>query len=308
MTTYEIPSVLEVKKLSDNATIPTRGSPYSAGYDLSSAEHTLIKAGGKGIVKTDLSIACPEGTYARIAPRSGLAVKKFIDVGAGVVDADYRGPVGVILFNFGDEDFVVEKGDRVAQLILEKISMADTVEVADLSDTERGAGGFGSTGVKKQKTMSPAMKLATAENISSVLEVKKLSDNATIPTRGSPYSAGYDLSSAEHTLIKAGGKGIVKTDLSIACPEGTYARIAPRSGLAVKKFIDVGAGVVDADYRGPVGVILFNFGDEDFVVEKGDRVAQLILEKISMADTVEVADLSDTERGAGGFGSTGVKI
>jgi dUTP pyrophosphatase len=128
--------------------MPTRGSPDSAGYDLSSSEATIIKAGGKGIVKTDLSIACPPGTYARIAPRSGLAVKKFIDVGAGVVDADYRGPVGVVLFNFGSEDFVVEKGDRVAQLILEKISMVEAVEVDELTDTQRGSGGFGSTGVK----------------------------------------------------------------------------------------------------------------------------------------------------------------
>jgi dUTP pyrophosphatase len=302
---------LQIQRLSENAIIPTRGSPFSAGYDLSAAEPTVIKAGGKGIVKTDLSIACPEGTYARIAPRSGLAVKKFIDVGAGVVDADYRGPVGVVLFNFGDEDFVVEKGDRVAQLILEQISMAEAIEVDVLSDTERGEGGFGSTGVKKQKTVARVSPMTTSqeENIPSnlsVMQVKKLSENAIIPTRGSPFSAGYDLSAAEPTVIKAGGKGIVKTDLSIACPEGTYARIAPRSGLAVKKFIDVGAGVVDADYRGPVGVVLFNFGDEDFVVEKGDRVAQLILEKVSMADAVTVEELSETQRGEGGFGSTGV--
>mmetsp|Transcript_19686 Transcript_19686/g.28732 ORF Transcript_19686/g.28732 Transcript_19686/m.28732 type:complete len:151 (+) Transcript_19686:1-453(+) len=144
-------------------------------------------------------------------------------------------------------------------------------------------------------------------NLSSVLQVKRLSEDAIIPTRGSNLSAGFDLSSAAHTVIKSGGKGIVKTDLSIACPEGTYGRIAPRSGLAVKKFIDVGAGVVDADYRGPVGVVLFNFGEEDFVVEKGDRVAQLILEKISMSCVVDVNELSDTARGAGGFGSTGVK-
>jgi len=140
--------MLQVKRLSENASIPVRGSPDSAGFDLASAEATVIKAGGKGIVKTDLSIACPPGTYARIAPRSGLAVKKFIDCGAGVVDADYRGPVGVVLFNFGSEDFVVEKGDRVAQLILEKISMVEAVEVDELTDTQRGSGGFGSTGVK----------------------------------------------------------------------------------------------------------------------------------------------------------------
>ena len=82
-----------------------------------------------------------------MAPRSGLAWKKFIDVGAGVVDYDYRGNVGVILFNHGEEDFVVRKGDRVAQLILERIVTPDVVECEDLEDTERGAGGFGSTGV-----------------------------------------------------------------------------------------------------------------------------------------------------------------
>lgn len=146
---------LQVKRLSENAVIPSRGSPFSAGFDLSSAEKTIIPAGGRGIVKTDLSIACPPGTYGRVAPRSGLAVKKFIDVGAGVIDADYRGPVGVVLFNFGTDDFVVEPGDRVAQLVLEKVCMYDAIEVDELSETVRGTGGFGSTGIKKQRTVSP---------------------------------------------------------------------------------------------------------------------------------------------------------
>uniref|UniRef100_A0A7S4T133 Deoxyuridine 5'-triphosphate nucleotidohydrolase n=2 Tax=Ditylum brightwellii TaxID=49249 RepID=A0A7S4T133_9STRA len=155
-TKYDPDQVLRVKKLSENATMPTKGSPQSAGFDLSAAESCTIQAGTRGIVKTDLSIACPPGTYGRIAPRSGLAVKKFIDVGAGVVDADYRGAVGVVLFNFGTEDFEINVGDRVAQLILEKISMVPAVEVEELTETERGAGGFGSTGVsKKQRTISP---------------------------------------------------------------------------------------------------------------------------------------------------------
>lgn len=99
------------------------------------------------MVPTDLSIAIPEGTYARIAPRSGLAWKNSIDVLAGVVDADYRGPVGVILFNHSDTDFEVKAGDRVAQLIIEVIMKPEVVEVEDLDSTVRGAGGFGSTGV-----------------------------------------------------------------------------------------------------------------------------------------------------------------
>jgi dUTP pyrophosphatase len=120
----------------------------------------VIQPNKRALVPTDLSIACPENTYARIAPRSGLALKHGIDTGAGVIDADYRGPVGVILFNFGDEEFVINPGDRIAQLILEQIVMADVVEVQELSQTVRGSGGFGSTGVssshsKKQRTVSP---------------------------------------------------------------------------------------------------------------------------------------------------------
>jgi dUTP pyrophosphatase len=84
------------------------------------------------------------------APRSGLAVKHHIDVGAGVIDADYRGNVGVVLFNHADTDFSVSAGDRVAQLILEKIITPDVVEVDDLDATVRGAGGYGSTGVSDE--------------------------------------------------------------------------------------------------------------------------------------------------------------
>lgn len=94
-----------------------------------SAYEATVPAGRQALIKTDLSIAIPPNTYARIAPRSGLAVKKMIDCGAGVVDYDYRGPVGVVLFNHGSEDFKVNKGDRVAQLILERICMADIEEV-----------------------------------------------------------------------------------------------------------------------------------------------------------------------------------
>ncbi|KAD5507839.1 hypothetical protein E3N88_15542 [Mikania micrantha] len=129
--------LFKVKKLSEKAVLPSRGS----------AIETKVPARGKALVPTDLSIAVPEGTYARIAPRSGLAWKHSIDVGAGVIDADYRGPVGVILFNHSDVDFEVKAGDRIAQLIIEKIITPEVVEVDDLDSTVRGAGGFGSTGV-----------------------------------------------------------------------------------------------------------------------------------------------------------------
>lgn len=144
------------------------------------------------------------------------------------------------------------------------------------------------------------------DNIGSLFRVKKLSEKAVLPKRGSSLAAGYDLSSATETKVSARGKALVPTDLSIAIPEGTYARIAPRSGLAWKHSIDVGAGVIDADYRGPVGVILFNHSDVDFEVKVGDRIAQLIIEKIVTPDVFEVENLDSTVRGEGGFGSTGV--
>jgi len=139
--------VLRVKKLSPNATLPSRGSALAAGYDLSSATSCVVPARGKALVPTDLSIAIPEGTYARIAPRSGLAWKHSIDVGAGVIDADYRGPVSVVLFNHSDQGFEIKAGDRIAQLIIEKIITPQVLEVEDLDSTNRGVGGFGSTGV-----------------------------------------------------------------------------------------------------------------------------------------------------------------
>ncbi|THH01882.1 hypothetical protein EW026_g916 [Hermanssonia centrifuga] len=106
----------------------------------------VIPARGKALINTQISIAVPAGTYGRVAPRSGLASKFMIDTGAGVIDADYRGIVYVLLFNLSDKDFQVEEGDRVAQLIIERIYTPDVMEVQDLDETLRGAGGFGSTG------------------------------------------------------------------------------------------------------------------------------------------------------------------
>jgi dUTP pyrophosphatase len=139
--------MLQVKKLTEHATIPTRGSELSAGLDLASAYEYTIPARGKGLVKTDLSIRLPEGTYGRIAPRSGLSWKHHTDIGAGVIDRDYRGNVGVVIFNHADKELVVHKGDRVAQLILEQCILADVVECEELSESVRGVAGFGSTGV-----------------------------------------------------------------------------------------------------------------------------------------------------------------
>ena len=143
----ETQPLLKFAKLSENAYTPTRGSKQAAGFDLYSAYDYEIEPLGKVLAKTDIQIALPDLCYGRVAPRSGLAHKHFIDVGAGVIDQDYRGNVGVVLFNLNkDTAFKVNKGDRIAQLILERIYIPDLQELKSLDDTERGEGGFGSTG------------------------------------------------------------------------------------------------------------------------------------------------------------------
>jgi len=139
---------IRVSKLSAGATMPTRGSPSAAGWDLYASESCVIPAFGKGLIKTDLAVAVPYGYYGRVAPRSGMAWKKHTDIGAGVIDSDYRGSVGIVMFNHGETELVIEKKDRVAQLIIERISMAEFKEVSfsELETTERGDGGYGSTG------------------------------------------------------------------------------------------------------------------------------------------------------------------
>ena len=137
---------LGIKKLSFDALLPTRGSISSVGYDLYSNCDGVIPTSERMLVSTGISVVLPNGVYGRVAPRSGLAVKHGIQVGAGVIDPDYTGEVKVVLFNPGEKDFEVKKGDRIAQLVLEKCETPLIEEISIVEDTERGSGGFGSTG------------------------------------------------------------------------------------------------------------------------------------------------------------------
>ncbi|XP_037810711.1 deoxyuridine 5'-triphosphate nucleotidohydrolase, mitochondrial isoform X2 [Lucilia sericata] len=159
---------------------------------------------------------------------------------------------------------------------------------------------------EKSDNEQPAAKKMKVDG-KCVMRWAKLTEKAFEPVRGSEHAAGFDLRSAYDLTVPARGKAVVKTDLQIEVPNGSYGRVAPRSGLAVKNFIDVGAGVIDADYRGNLGVVLFNHSDQDFEVKQGDRIAQLICERIFYPELEQVDALDDTKRGTCGFGSTGVK-
>jgi dUTP pyrophosphatase len=138
---------MKIKLLETNAKVPVRANDCAAGYDLYSSCNALIYPQERMLIKTGISIEIPEGYYGRIAPRSGWALKYGIDTLAGVIDSDYRGEVGVILYNTDKEiPFHIKIGDRIAQIIFEKYYSFDIEISNEISKTARGDGGFGSTG------------------------------------------------------------------------------------------------------------------------------------------------------------------
>lgn len=136
-----------VKKLTEDSQIPTKAHQDDAGFDIYSNQNAILNSRERRLISTGISMAIPSGYYGRIAPRSGLAVKNGIDVLAGVVDSGFRNEIKVVLINLGDAPFGINKGDRIAQIIIEKADKFDMVESNDLDlDTDRSMGGFGSTG------------------------------------------------------------------------------------------------------------------------------------------------------------------
>lgn len=130
--------------------LPEYATKMSAGMDIRAniEEPVVIKPMQRAIIPTGLYIQLPQGSEAQIRPRSGLAIKKGVTVlnSPGTIDADYRGEIGVILINLSSEDFIVENGERIAQMVIAKYKQAQWVEVEHLDETDRGAGGFGHTG------------------------------------------------------------------------------------------------------------------------------------------------------------------
>jgi dUTP pyrophosphatase len=148
------------------------------------------------------------------------------------------------------------------------------------------------------------MQTAPAKD-AATLSFKKLDERAVLPSRGSLYSAGLDLYSIENLSIQPKQRILARTGLAVAIPEGHYGRIAPRSGLALRTGLDVLSGVIDADYRGEIGCLLYNTGDETIELPAQSKICQLIVEKIITPEAVWADEIDETDRGSGGFGSTG---
>ena len=141
---------LRIQRLPHGADLPLPfyATTGSAGMDLRSAENLTLKPGARALVATGIAIALPDTHEAQVRPRSGLAVKHGVTVlnSPGTIDADYRGEIKVPLINHGTDDFVIARGDRIAQMVVAPVTKAELVDVETLDETERGAGGFGSSG------------------------------------------------------------------------------------------------------------------------------------------------------------------
>lgn len=140
--------LLKVKKLDPEAILPEYAHPGDAGMDVFSSVDTKICPGESKMIKTGIAIQVPENTEAQVRPRSGLALKHMVTVlnSPGTIDEGYRGEVGVILINHGVKTFIIEKGMKIAQMVIKPLLQIEVEEADDLSDTTRGKGGFGSTG------------------------------------------------------------------------------------------------------------------------------------------------------------------
>ena len=140
---------LRVRRLDADVPMPAYAHAGDAGMDLAASQDVVLPPGGRAAVPTGLALAVPDGWVGLVHPRSGLARRHGVTVAnaPGTIDAGYRGEVLVLLVNLGGEEVVLRRGERVAQLLLQRVGRAEIVEVADLEDTTRGTGGFGSTGL-----------------------------------------------------------------------------------------------------------------------------------------------------------------
>jgi dUTP pyrophosphatase len=137
---------VKVKKLNPAAVIPTKAHPTDAGFDLVASKTTTIPANGRALIPTDIAMAIPEGYYGMVVGRSGNTIKRGLVGMTGVVDAGYRNGIGIMAFNLTNEDIIIKQGERAGQIVLTPILQCELDEVDALDDTDRGTGGYGSTG------------------------------------------------------------------------------------------------------------------------------------------------------------------
>jgi len=151
------------------------------------------------------------------------------------------------------------------------------------------------------------MDLLNEKEVYNMIQIKKLSSTAVVPSYAHAHDAGMDLYACESMVITAGERGLVPTGMAMAIPAGYVGLIWDKSGMALKFGLKVMGGVIDAGYRGEVKIVMHNLSSADYHVEKGMKVAQMLIQPVMQMPLAEVSELDSTPRGEGGFGSTGLR-
>ena len=155
--------------------------------------------------------------------------------------------------------------------------------------------------------ISPPTKRRRTESDVIQIKVKKLDENAKMPEKSSKCAAGWDLYALKDDSVPPKNRCIIKTGIAMEIPDGYYGRIVDRSSMALKFKQDIKAGTIDSDYRGEIGILMHNDTEDRFLIKAGDKIAQMLIKKEPLVEMVQVDELSLTERGSGGFGSTGTR-
>ncbi|MBT3836208.1 dUTP diphosphatase [Candidatus Woesearchaeota archaeon] len=138
---------IKIKKLHQDAVVPKYPKEHDAGMDFYASESLVLQPGERRLVPTGISMAIPQGFVGLIWDKSGIATKHGLKTMAGVIDAGYRGEIRILVHNLSNEEYVVEKGNKVAQMLIQSVEQREVMEVSELDETDRGEGGFGSTGI-----------------------------------------------------------------------------------------------------------------------------------------------------------------
>ena len=311
MSSQQPPPPLYFCKLTEEAYTPTRATSIAAGLDLFSPFEVVIPSNEKVSVSTNIRFKFPRGGaggtgYCRIIKsRSGLCFNHHITVeDGGFITADNaKEEIKIILYNHGKNEYKVRRGDRIAQLICQEISFPANLYKSSFHS-------FLSFGTMTTTTTPTTNARAIMEPI---LYFYKTTPEAYAPTRPTPNAAGLDLYSPFDVVVPNKGKVLISTKLQLTIPENCYGNIesTKRSGLCLNHHITVEGGVIDRDYMGEIKVILYNHGENEYKVKRGDCIAQIIFNKICFPTLVEEIikqknkPLENGERGCGGFGSTG---
>jgi len=245
-------NILFVTPMHKEAYLPTKGSPGSAGLDLHALTNATILPRGTTLIDTGIAITLPKGTYGRIASRSGLALRNSIDTKAGVIDPDYTGSLKIILHNYGDKAYNVAKGDRIAQLIIEKYT--DPIVQCNMHsnrETHRNDNGFGSTGIK------------SSVNVTTTSEVETDEDMVNMIWKSPQHSLSMDISTkTNHKTLGLKLKETPQGIQIIDCEKGTPAAKLPqwRTTLKIGHIRKIGADEVKTIH------------DVETIVKKNDMV------------------------------------